>query len=289
MDIQSQSNLHFGWFSATHENFTSNAINKISTSSIPALKNFSAMLENVSQKPSNDMDIQIQRKFKFGGADIFKFFYNIYKKVKGDTVNLANPSSTPSKTFFELLKESTQKPDFDERGLFGNWHFFSPTINKSYLDFNGKNNALYHYKMHVSNMLSAISEKNIEQVMEHAGRALHFLQDGTQPMHSKGCTFFNTFTCFKTHRSFEKFLEKCQDKFFKSNKYKPSHFDTFEDLYMNNVALSQKSELPTSKNKYDWESIGETGVRQAMDSTRDFLEKLAMMLDDSQISTSFVN
>ena len=223
------------------------------------------------------METRISDRTNFG------WFYGTHKRV----TRFALRNLTELKPFKDALEEFAQRPDFDEKGTFNNWHFFSPIQRKSFLDFNNKENALAKYKDHVQKMLVAVDEKKQDLYIEHAGRALHYLQDMTQPQHTKKGFIFNKFFYLRTHLAFEGFVKKNQEDCFSEYTERMFKNKSYEDLFMENVELSSKSELPKMKNRYAWERLGRNGINQAIYSTREFLIKLNRLLEKDQYTLPF--
>lgn len=188
------------------------------------------------------------------------------------------PNLKPYKDKLEIF---SIKPDFDENRRFNNLHFFSPVQKRSFLDFHGKDNACAKYKEHVIKMLSAINKKEIDLFIEHAGRALHYLQDMTQPQHTQKGLLFNKILHFRLHLDFEKFVRENYSDCFIGYEEIPFRNRSFDDLFLENMNLSTKSELPTRKDTYLWEYIARKGVNQAIASTKEFLTKVSKLLDDA--------
>ncbi len=223
------------------------------------------------------MKINMDDKTNFG------WFYGTHKRV----TRFALKNIPELANYKGLLEEFAQRPDFDEKGLFNNWHFFSPTLKKKNVDFNGKNNAFSKYKEHVENMLKGISEKNSDKYIEHAGRAIHFLQDMTQPQHTQKSFIFNKILHLRMHLAFEEFVKENQQDCFCEYIEKPFINRSYDDIFMENVNLSYKSELPLSNNRYIWERLGKNGINQAISSTKDFLTKLSTLIKSDQLELPF--
>jgi len=199
----------------------------------------------------------------------------------------------------DIFKAYVQKPDYDELGQMGNWHFYSPDSKRSYLDYSGKNNALARYKLHTKNMYEYLENGETEDAMKESARMLHLGHDMSQPHHTLKGWFFNKVWDCKIHLRFEKSVEKSQDVYLKDyQKIKKiaaesnpasTNPDTkleakdFTDLFMNSVHLSMKNKIPTSKNSStEWESIGQKGLNQAMDFTSAFMTKLSALASKHQ-------
>lgn len=192
------------------------------------------------------------------------------------------------KPYKKIVKTFVELPDYDELGQLGNWHFYSTHNHRSYLDYNGKNNALERYKFHIMTMYEDFKSGKIEEAIKHASRALHFGQDMSQPHHTQKGLFYNKIMNVATHVRFEETVKKAEkvyiqdylknhfikDKITETNVDKLSQLD-FVDLFLDSVKLSQKNEIPTKKNASEkWYQIGQTGFNQAMDFTRAFSKKI---------------
>lgn len=208
----------------------------------------------------------------------FGWFYGTHKRV----TRLALKNLPDLKPYKIALEEFAQRPDFDEQGLFNNWHFFSPLQRKNFINLKFRDNAFVKYKDHVNKMLIAVDDKKTDLYIEHAGRAIHFLQDMTQPQHTQKGFIFNKLLNLKNHLAFEGYIKKNQHEIFSEYVEAPFMNKAYEDIFMENVGLSSKSELPTPKTRYAWERIGRNGINQAISSTREFLEKLNRITQPEQ-------
>lgn len=223
------------------------------------------------------MDKSINNTLNFG------WFYGTHKRV----TRFALKKIPNLKQHQDQLEQFAQRPDFDEKGLFNNWHFYSPAQEKSFFDFDKKENAFAKYMGHVKTMLEGVKTNNISSYIEHAGRALHYLQDMTQPLHTQKGFVFNKILGLKLHMDFERFVKKNQEDCFGKYIDTPFPDKSFEDIFMDNVSFSIKSQLPTSKNRYAWEYIGRDGINQAIRSTKNFLEKLSNLIGEKQYNLPF--
>lgn len=205
----------------------------------------------------------------------FGWTCNTHRKI---TVKIASQINGIKKYKY-VLGDFVQKPDFDELGPMGNRHFYFGHIPKSYLDYTGHNNALSYYKKHVKQMLEASKNKDKNTLIENAGRALHFLQDMSMPLHTKRTSFIKKVWDFANHITFENFVEFRRRDYFNHKKrfnkcldnYEPQE-ENFIKLFINSFSLTKKITPPTQKNSSMlWEDIGRTSFKQTMDSTREFL------------------
>lgn len=179
------------------------------------------------------------------------------------------------KKYEEILKEFVVRPDYNELGFVGNYHFYSPNTGRSFLDYNGRNNAYSRYLLHVKKMFEAISIKERDfKIMKHAGKALHFLQDMTQPHHSQQGFFFNKVIEVRTHINFETFAEKKLDEFLKDLSQYTVEGKSVENIFAGNLTFASKTGIPTKANKEEWERIARESIIQAVNSTREFLTNL---------------
>lgn len=107
-----------------------------------------------------------------------------YYPMHADIIRKATQNSEIPRVMKNILLESVQKPDLEEFFLFGQKHFYYPQNKiKSYLDYTGTHNAKHLYKTYVKKALKAIRSGNKDNFADEAGRALHYLQDMTQPNH----------------------------------------------------------------------------------------------------------
>lgn len=191
--------------------------------------------------------------------------------------------------FRQLFRKFVQRPDVDELGPMGNWHFYNRHSKKSYLDYRGKNNAHARYQFHVQKMFEAVKEKNILAAIEHAARAIHFGQDMAQPHHTQKGLFFNKVWAVPTHVSFEQFAQKMKKgkggylkSFIAPLKEKSENLPTakdFDDLFMKTVIDAELNTAPTKKNIPDWDDIARKGIHQAMTFTYKFMDLFSNLLD----------
>jgi len=215
------------------------------------------------------MDIKIKDKTNFG------WFYGTHKRITRFALkDLSN--LMPHKG---MLEEFAQRPDFDETRIFNNCHFYSPVTGRSFFDFDGKHNALAKYMEHVSQMLANIAEENKALCIEHAGRALHYLQDITQVQHSQTEGLLKRLLHRKMHLNFEEFVREHQKAYFEGYEDKPFTDRPFKDIFLENLQVRLESNYPTKKNRYAWDRFGCAGVLQARSSTREFLVKLNALLE----------
>lgn len=204
----------------------------------------------------------------------FGWNYRTHKRVTG----FALEDFPKLKPFKKNLEEFVQKPDFDEKGLLNNWHFCFKKKMKTFLYSRLKDNAYTKYMEHVTNMIMAADEKNIDSCIEHAGRAMHFLQDVAQPHHTHKNSACNKIFQYKDHVNFENFARENQQKYFDDFAEKPTIDISFKDIFLKNLNFSTEIKLPTKINKTEWDSIGKNSINQAILSTKEFLAKLESLI-----------
>ncbi len=215
----------------------------------------------------------IDNKTNFGWS--FKTHAAITGKVADEIPKL--------KKYKNTLIKFVQQPDFDERGFKGNNHFyFTPLMfrpKESFLDFFGKNNAGARFNEHVYyfDKLVKIDEP---EAMEHAGRALHFLQDVTQPQHTERGSVWKKWKDLKLHKKFEIYVSEEQDTFIKNAKPAELLLETDEpdELFEEAVFLSENGKQVKKDRKQDWDEIAQTGISNAISLTKHFLEYVASKL-----------
>lgn len=210
------------------------------------------------------MEVSFNNKTSFG------WFYGTHKRV----TRLVLRDFPRLAQFRETLEECAQKPDFDELGTFSKSHFYSPSKKKGFLDHRGKDNAFVHYRDHVSKMLAAAEVKSTDLCIEHAGRAIHFLQDIAQPQHTQKVSVLSKLFGLKAHLRFEEFAKRKQAGCFVKYQYKSSTQGDFEEIFLSTAISSSKNLYPIQKNRYAWERIGRNAINDAIHATRGFVEKL---------------
>lgn len=194
------------------------------------------------------------------------------------------------KKYKKIFKAYVQMPDYDELGQMGNWHFYSLDTRRSYLDYNGKNNAFYRYKLHISNMMEQAKLGNTEDAVKHAARSIHMGQDMSQPHHTQKGWFFNKVWNVVTHVKFEEMVKKAHKvylaEYIKSNLNNTLNIDKkineqdFIELFLNSVNSAKHNIIPTSKNASDkWDEIGKMGFNQSLDFTRRFISKFDKLVN----------
>ena len=214
----------------------------------------------------------IENKTSFGWR--FKTHEKITSLVLEDFPKLAEHKET--------LMASVIKPDFDERGFKGNNHFYYPREvlrpRESFLDIFGQNNAAARYAVHMYEFNRLIN-KNNDKAMEHAGRALHFLQDVTQPQHTERGTVFKKWRDLRIHKEFENFVQNNQDRIItqvleeipkRGDWYKQYGYGERDELFNLQVSASMEIMPANKKNRLFWEYIAQFGLTNAVDATKAF-------------------
>jgi len=182
------------------------------------------------------------------------------------------------KKFSKVLQDFVQRPDFDEKGLFYNSHFYYAAKNKtSFLNFDGKSNALDKYLMHLGKMFDSLRAGNDLPTIQEAGRALHFLQDVSQPQHVAPTNAVGKFFVSKRHILFENIA----DTNFKAIKHNyipqsaPGKIGrSFEELFFENVAHSKGILENETLKKGNYPELARKSVLQGLRSTSMFLGEL---------------
>jgi len=176
------------------------------------------------------------------------------------------------------LTEAVVNPDFDERGLGGNNHFyFSPQLfrpRESFLDFFGKNNASASYEKHIFLFDKYVNRDN-EKAMDHAGRALHFLQDVTQPHHIERGTILKKWRDLNMHKEFEELSRS--DIFINDSKSVELdvNLNDFHDLFDEAVSVTEALPPANLKNRDKWFEIAHVGLTNMKAVTQEFLRNVS--------------
>lgn len=176
------------------------------------------------------------------------------------------------------LAEFVVKPDFDELGFKGNNHFYYPPElfrpRESFLDFSGQNNSAARYEKHIFLFDKYVNRDN-DKAMEHAGRALHFLQDVTQPQHIERGNFLKKWRDMNVHKEFEELASL--DVFI--NNPKVVELDVtqndFHDLFDEAVAITENIQPANSKNREKWFEIAQDGIANMKTVTLEFLRNVS--------------
>ena len=188
-------------------------------------------------------------------------------------------------TFQDELEIFVQKPDDDELGFMVNKHFYTPLIPGdsrkvvSYMDNDGTSNAKAAFDEHVEKIDFAFSKNDINSAVEHAGRALHFLQDVAQPQHTEFGTFIDKTIDVAAHVDFEEQVEKNMDLLANANDenrnansvFKMKTAKNTEELFDNTVKFSMASDKIVRKNSSSWNNIAERQYNLAVNTTKQFL------------------
>lgn len=200
-----------------------------------------------------------------------------------DITALAVDKTPKLKKYKNIFVKFAQKPDFDERGFQGNNHFYyTPQLfrpRESFLDITGRNNAAARFAKHLFYFEEFVGKDN-EKAFEHAGRAIHFLQDVTQPQHTERGTVYKKWQDLKLHKEFEEFAQQNQDTFIKNAK--PAIFELETDdpseIFDEVVFLSENGKQVRKNNKNEWYEIAQTGISNAIQATKVFCEYIASRL-----------
>ncbi len=182
------------------------------------------------------------------------------------------------------------RPDFDERGFKGNNHFYYPPRGfrhrESFFDFFACNNAAARYTIHMYEFDRFVNRDN-QKAMEHAGRALHFLQDVTQPQHTERGTILKKWKDLKIHKEFENYTLDNQDKFIskalegnaeRGGWYKDYDYNDKDKLFNFQVAFSTAIPPANKENKLFWDYIAQYGITNAVEATKGFLNIVSSRL-----------
>ena len=182
----------------------------------------------------------------------------------------------------DLLKKFayySKRPDMDEIFIFRQKHYFFPNKGRSFLDITKTRNAKYAYKKHLEKMQQAFSVGKKEKAIKEAGRALHYLQDMSQPHHIEEGSFFQKVkTAIYPHIAFETKIHKIQDSLYEHTKDFDIEAQNFEELFKKTIDLSQRTNVPKRNNKDNWENIGQNAINITIASTKKFFELIKKYL-----------
>lgn len=181
-----------------------------------------------------------------------------------------------SKTLFSNINDianSSIRPDFEERAILCQTHFYYKDTGRSFLDFSKKANAKAEYNRHVTEMIKN-RETNRALALDHAGRAVHYLQDICQPQHiSKGGVIKKAIER-DVHKKFECLAFDKHDELIKNanENNKDIKARSFSDLFNKTIDESSQINVPTKKNKDTWNDIAQSGINVAVSATNKFFE-----------------
>lgn len=171
-----------------------------------------------------------------------------------------------------------KQPDFDERGIENLHFYFKPTLFKpreSFLDFSGGDNAFSRYLVHANEFLT--EECTSKYFVEHASRALHFLQDMSQPQHTQRGSFVKKYVDFAMHKEYETQALSNVVKYMKD--YESDWIDykgsDFEDLFVHTVDKSHEIEPASKSNRSEWDDIAQKSFNLMQDATKQFFTYLS--------------
>ncbi len=181
-----------------------------------------------------------------------------------------------------ILEKAVQKPDFDEIGRFANKHFYFGPAEKgaklSFLDFNDKFNAKYCFNEHLKKASELIKENKVTEAFEQFGRALHFLQDMSVPLHTEKAPFIQKVIEAKMHLSFEQLAQNSQRKMSKQ-KIKMSEsntsgdfFEIAKNLFTDSVEHSRSMPKISNDRKKDWAVIARQCCERAAENTSKLID-----------------
>lgn len=202
-------------------------------------------------------------------------------KTHGKITEKALEQVPALKEFKSILLKYVQKPDFDERGFLANNHFYYLTdkFHKtlSFADFNGKLNSKHFFEKHIEKA-KKYCETNKEKAAQHIARALHFLQDAANPLHTQRGSLIQKIKDKVMHTRFEKMALVNQEELI--NSYKPKVLPqlTNNEVFMSNVVSSSNSEQVSTNNYTNWHNIAETGIHKSIESSANLLNNIKNLL-----------
>lgn len=188
-----------------------------------------------------------------------------------------------SKTLFKNVNDianSSIRPDFEERAILCQTHFYYKDTKKSFLDYTKKANARAEYNRHVTEMIKN-RESNRAIALDHAGRAAHYLQDICQPQHiSKGGVIKKAIER-NTHKMFESLAYDSYKNLIKNANKKNNQMNarSFSDLFDKTLDESSQIDVPTKKNQNKWNDIAQSGINIAVSATNKFFEMVEQVFN----------
>ncbi|MCM1265448.1 MAG: hypothetical protein NC200_04540 [Candidatus Gastranaerophilales bacterium] len=135
------------------------------------------------------------------------------------------------------------------------------------------------YHKHVKEMLK-LRNTDKEAAKEHAGRAIHYLQDISQPQHIEKGNVLQKAIERPAHKKFEQYsCERRHHLIRQAHKSNEQIYATsFSQLFNNTLSISSEMEVPTMKNKSNWSNIAQQGYNIALSATKKFIEMFDKIL-----------
>ncbi len=111
------------------------------------------------------------------------------------------------KTYSDTILMGSDKPDEDETSEAFAGHFYNPYTGKNYLG-NANNTALTNFSKHYSTAVSQYKSRSYNSAFDELGRALHYLQDVSEPHHAS-----NLIAVITNHGDFEEYANENRTKY----------------------------------------------------------------------------
>jgi len=183
------------------------------------------------------------------------------------------------KKYKNILNKYCQAPDFDDTRFIGDNHCFYKSAVSDYK--NGKISAKTFYTEYIIKARTASLEGDKKTTAKYLGRALHFLQDMANPMHTnpKPQEPLARKIDHRTHFKFESITFLKQRLYTKNYQQKePAFFKSLKKLFMGNVEFSTSGEQVSKENNASWNKLAQAGMNQAITSTKLFLQEMEHLL-----------
>lgn len=178
-----------------------------------------------------------------------------------------------------VIEKSVIKPDFDEAFFYSQNHFYYPNSKiKSFLDLTGEHNAKSYYNKHIQNFRNLLNNDYDYYAANKAGRALHYLQDITQPQHIENTSVLKKWQDKDVHIDFEQFAYDEAQSLIKEARPQKFKSKSFEELFDDAVNVSLENKVPNRDNRELWGAIAYDSVNVAMGATKRFFEILHSLL-----------
>lgn len=184
-----------------------------------------------------------------------------------------NISGTEALAITLTLAAASSLPDKDEIGNAFAGHFYNPDTQKNWAGSKtntAKTNAEAHYKKAYdklkTNVNMSVNSDDFAYVMEELGRALHYIQDASQPHHAN-----NKVAVLSNHSDYEKYVDSKINDYIGNVESTPRYY--YSDADKNTVAdYTHKAatvvkpfyeSIKSNSNKTYWDQLGAAATQSA--------------------------
>ncbi len=166
---------------------------------------------------------------------------------------------------WEIIMSASDLPDIEDIGELFAGHFYDPNTGKNYLGDStntARTNFIYWYNAAVDNYST-----DEEYAFECLGRALHFIQDASEPHHASNKTALDS-----NHTAFESYVDQNRTSFggstsLSNNTYSTRYgWATWEMVYNAAVfSYPYASTVTATNNESTWSQVADATVTSAIE------------------------